>query len=159
MAISPETVRTNTALRNGFRIGGLVLLVLGLIVFIVNGSHVVHAISASSDMNSPDFATGPSIGSVLATMGGFLMIGVSLQLLNLGFLRTALNYAAGEGSQAVRSVSGDIAGGVHDGWAGGRGTPQATTDASAKTGPYCSKCGVRNDAGARFCDACGTALL
>jgi len=25
-------------------------------------------------------------------------------------------------------------------------------------GPYCSKCGVRNDADARFCDSCGSAL-
>ena len=160
-AVSPQTAQTNAALRNGFRIGGLVLLVVGLVVFLYNGSHVVHAISDSSDMSSPHFAEGPSVGSMLATMGGFLLIGISLQLLNLGFLRPAVNYAAGEGSEAIRSVSGDIAGGIREGLAGpgGPGGTGGGVGASERTGPYCSKCGVRNAAGAHFCDACGTALV
>lgn len=150
MAVSPRTAQTNAALRNGLRIGGLLLLAAGLFVFVYNGAHVVHDISGSSDMNSPDFADGPSFGSVLATMAGFLMIGISLQLLNLGFLRTSLNYVAGEGSDAIRSVTGDIA----SGWRGGVGAGSP----AERTGAYCSKCGARNDAGARFCDACGTGL-
>jgi hypothetical protein len=154
MVVSSRTAQTNATLRNAFRIGGLVLLVVGLFVFVYNGSHLVHAISRSSDMNSPDFAEGPSFGTALATMGGFLLIGIGLQLLNLGFLRTAVNYAAGESTEAIRSVTGDIAGGLRDGFGGGA----AGTAAAERTGAYCSKCGVRNDAGARFCDACGTAL-
>ena len=148
MAVSTQTARTNAALRNGFRAGGPVLLAVGLTVLVVNGVHVVHAISASSDMDSPDFAEGPSFGSVLAVMGGLLLAGLGLQLLYLGFLRTAVNYAAGEGSEGIRSVSEDLAAGIRSGWTGGTGG----------AGPYCSKCGVRNDTGARFCDSCGSAL-
>ena len=83
-------------------------------------------------------------------------VGLGLQLLYLGFLRTAVNYVAGEGSEAIHSVSEDLAGGIHDGWVGRDSAP--ATAGNATTGPFCSTCGVRNDAGARFCDACGTAL-
>lgn len=144
MAVDGRVARTNTTIRNAARIGGVVLLVAGLVVFIHFGARVVHDISRGDDMNSPDFATGPSIGTILATMGGFLLIGISLQLLNIGFLRTAADYIAGEGSTALRSVAGDIGAGL-------RGD-------AGKTGAYCPKCGTRGAAGASFCDHCGTAL-
>jgi hypothetical protein len=38
----------------------------------------------------------------------------------------------------------------------GRTVDDRTDD--ARTGPFCTKCGVRNDEAARFCDACGHAV-
>jgi hypothetical protein len=57
---------------------------------------------------------------------------------------------AGFGGAAARFAAGELAPVAKD-------SLDYVTD-SEKTGPFCSKCGVRNDTGARFCDACGTAL-
>lgn len=131
---------TNATTRNVLRVLGIVVLAAGLTVFILCGKDVVHAITASDDLNSPDFAEGPPVGKMLGTMGGFLMIGIGLQLLNLGFLRAQARYLAEEASPAVAT----LAGAVHDGLTG--------------TGPFCSACGTRNDDAARFCDSCGKPL-
>jgi len=159
MAVDPRVVSTNARIRTAARIGGVLVVALGLFLFIHNGANVIHGINQSSDLNSPDFASGPPIGAVLGTMGGFLMTGVGLQLLYVGFLRTATNYVAGEASPALRSVAGDVAGGIRDGLAGVTGGAVAGHEQRAeRTGPFCSACGVRNDAGAHFCDACGAPL-
>jgi hypothetical protein len=130
----------STTARNVLRLLGVVVLVAGLTIFIVCGKDVLHDISASDDMNSPEFAAGPPVGKVLGTMGGFLMMGVGLQLLYLGFLRAQARYLAAETSPAVATVA------------------EAFNRGATANGPYCASCGTRNDRGARFCDACGKAL-
>jgi hypothetical protein len=143
MAVDPQVARTNASIRTGARVLGAVLLVVGLVVFLHSGAQVVHAINRSDDMGDPDFGEGPPFGTVLATMGGFLLIGVSLVVLNVGFLRTQAGYAAGEAGAALRSVARDLAEGAQD---------------AGRSGPYCPSCGVRSDSGDRFCSACGGAL-
>ena len=70
---------------------------------------------------------------------GLPMLAVAGWLLQAGFGGVAARYAAGEVAPVLKDSL-------------------AYVTASEKTGPFCSKCGVRNDDGARFCDACGTAL-
>jgi len=138
MAMSPPT---STTARNVLRASGVVVLLAGLTIFILCGHSLLHTINAPDDINSPDFGNEPApIGAMLGTLGGFLMIGIGLQLLNLGFLRAQANYLAGEASPAIST----LAGAVHDGM--------------AATGPFCSACGTRNDVGAHFCDSCGKPL-
>lgn len=137
MAVDPGTARTNATIRTTARVAGVVLTILGVVLFLWCGTHLLDAMTDDSfDAPSP-------AGWGFGTVGSFALFGIGLQCLNIGFLRAQVNYLAGEGSQAVRSLTGDIAGGLRD---------------DGRTGPYCSRCGVRNDAAARFCDACGNPL-
>ncbi|MBN2151988.1 MAG: zinc ribbon domain-containing protein [Candidatus Lokiarchaeota archaeon] len=56
--------------------------------------------------------------------------------------------------QAARSKSGTA------GFYSPQPAPAAapTIAAPAAGGPFCSKCGAKNDAGARFCNKCGAAM-
>ncbi|MFT4084737.1 MAG: zinc ribbon domain-containing protein [Nocardioides sp.] len=139
MAVEDRTAQTNARIRTSARIGGAVLTVFGGIVFV----------TACTKVFGGGF-DGPGPGWMAAWIGSLVVFGIGLQLLNIGFLRTQANYLAGEAGGAVRSVAGDVAGGIRDASAAG---------SDGRTGPFCSACGVRNDVGARFCDACGTALV
>lgn len=133
---------TNATARNVLRVAGIVVLAAGLTIFILCGKDLIHVMTAPDDLNSPDFGDDSvPIGAMLGTGGGFLMIGIGLQLLNLGFLRAQVRYLAEEASPAVAT----LAGAVHEGLGGANG-------------PFCSACGTRNDAAAHFCDSCGKPL-
>ena len=64
----------------------------------------------------------------------------------------------------ARSVSGEVSPVVKDSAAyltDGKGLLNVGVRdqvGPAATGPYCRSCGTRNDADARFCDSCGTAM-
>lgn len=128
MTDNPAFAR-NHATRNVLRVLGVVLLVAGLYLMITGVSQFV------DDWNSENVDGGP--GPILkAGAGGFLMI-FGLGALNAGFLGAQARYAAGETMPVVKDSMDYV---------------------TERPGPFCSKCGVRNDAEARFCDACGAAL-
>lgn len=128
MTDNPAFAR-NHATRNVLRVLGVVLLVAGLYLMITGVSQFV------DDWNSENVDGGP--GPILkAGAGGFLMI-FGLGALNAGFLGAQARYAAGETMPVVKDSLDYV---------------------TERSGPFCSKCGVRNDAEARFCDACGAAL-
>lgn len=83
----------------------------------------------------------------LFAVGGFL--------LQLGFAQAGARYLAGEAAPVLRD-SMDQLGLRATGAVGTRPTAGSETD--PKSRPYCRSCGVRSDADARFCTACGTAL-
>ncbi|CAN5165040.1 hypothetical protein BH11ACT1_BH11ACT1_31930 [soil metagenome] len=129
------------------RVLGGVLLVAGIYLLVTAG------MAFADEMGSADVNSGP--GSILKLgAGGFLVV-VAFGALNAGFLGAQARYAAGETMPVVK----DSASFLSDGQ-GVLGIGRTVDDApgETKTGPFCSKCGVRNDAGATYCDACGTAL-
>jgi hypothetical protein len=115
-----------------FQIVGPVVAVVGLALFVAG----VRAVFGQFD----DY-DGPTGGDVARFMGGFLLFGVGLQLTYVGWMGKAARYTAGEVSPVIRDAYEQIAN---------------QADQSDRTGPFCSKCGVRQDAEARFCDACGS---
>lgn len=141
MALDAGVARTNARIRTAARIGGVVLTIAGVVLFLWCGKHLLAA------MNDDSFDAPNPAGWGFGAVGSFALFGLGLSLLNIGFLRAQVNYLAGEGSQALRSVAGDIGAGLQD-----------QSPAASSAGPYCSRCGVRNDADARFCDACGNPL-
>ena len=79
----------------------------------------------------------------------FLVGGVGLQG---GFMGAAARYSAGETMPVLKDSASYLSNG--QGLMGvGRTEP-----ANTATGPFCSRCGVRNDAEATFCDSCGSPL-
>jgi len=139
-------LRNQAGARNGLRIAGALLIVAGIVSFVWGITNVNQAMNEFGD---------PRLRHIAGFLGGFLIAGVGLQCLVLGFRGAATRYAAGETMPVVRDSAAYLTDGE-----GILGVGRTVDDApgSAKTGPFCSKCGVRNDEGARFCDACGTAL-
>lgn len=130
---SPGLAR-QTQYRTAFRVLGVVLLIGGAATCIWG---------VTSFANADDM---PGGSTVIAFLGGFLVAGIGLMLLQAGFLGVAARYGAGE----TMPVAKDSAAYLSDG--------EGILGVGRTAGPYCSKCGVRNDADAGFCDACGTAL-
>ena len=128
----------NRSTRNVLRVLGFVLLAAGLYLVVTGGMQFL------DDMNSSDVDSGP--GSILRLgAGGFLCV-FGLGALNAGFLGAQARYAAGETMPVVK----DSAEYLSDG--------EGVLGIGRTAGPFCSKCGVRNDGDARFCDGCGAQL-
>lgn len=120
--------------RNVFRVLGVVLVIGGAATCIWGFTSFVGA---------DEF---PGASTVVAFLGGFLVAAVGLMLLQAGFMGAQARYAAGETMPVVK----DSAEYLSDG--------QGILGVGRSAGPYCSKCGVRNDADATFCDSCGQRL-
>jgi len=120
--------------RTAFRVFGVLLLVGGAAAFVWGVTQV---------FGSDEF---PGGGAVAAFLGGLLVAGVGLMLLQFGFVGAAARYGAGETMPVVK----DSAEYLSDG--------EGVLGIGRTSGPFCSKCGVRNDGDARFCDACGSPL-
>jgi hypothetical protein len=120
--------------RTTFRVLGTLVLVAGIVMF----GYGIAAVFGSEDT--------PGGFQIVCFMGGLLVIGVGLMLLQWGFVGAAARYGAGETMPVVK----DSAAYLTDG--------EGILGVGRTAGPYCSKCGVRNDADAKFCDACGSAL-
>jgi hypothetical protein len=133
--------------------GGL-LLVTGLVLLVVGGIDFVS--QASADPFDPGYEPDPGFGPILMLAAGGFVCVFGLGMLNAGFLGAQARYAAGETAPAVRELGGAFRGEQAD--PGTPGTPVAPVAAVDRAGPFCSSCGVRADAEARFCDACGHAL-
>jgi uncharacterized membrane protein YhdT len=115
--------RNQAGIRTTFRVLGGVVLVVGVVMF----GYGISQVFGSDDV--------PGGFQIACFMGGLLVIGFGLMLLQGGFMGAAARYAAGETMPVVKD---------------------SLTSLSA--GRYCSCCGVRNDEGAKFCDSCGSAL-
>ncbi len=133
MTASPGLAR-QAQYRTTFRVLGAVVLVVGIVTF----GYGIRSVFGSEDA--------PSGAQIAAFMGGLLVVGVGLMLLQWGFVGAAARYGAGETMPVVK----DSAAYLSDG--------EGILGVGRTAGPYCSRCGVRNDGAARFCDSCGTAL-
>ncbi|MEP9362283.1 zinc ribbon domain-containing protein [Nocardioides sp. CN2-186] len=128
--MSSTGLAPSTTTRTVLRVLGFVLLAVG-IVLAINGGMGVADTSDSFD--------GPSNSALAKLVIGMFMVVFGLAALSFGFLGAQARYAAGEAMPVVK----DSLTYLKD---------------EGKTGPFCSKCGVRNDADAKFCDSCGAAL-
>ena len=83
-----------------------------------------------------------------------LLLGPAGWCLQAGFLGAASRYVAGETTPVIKDSAAYLTDGE-----GILGVGRTVDDAQEPaTGPFCSTCGTRNDADARFCDSCGAAL-
>lgn len=135
--------------RTALRVGGAVLLLLGVAVF----GYGLVSVFGSMDSFDP-----PRGGQIAAFIGGLPLIGVGLGMLNAGFLGAQARYVAGETAPVLRDTAAYLSDGE-----GVLGIGRTVDDGSpapgaAASGPFCRSCGVRNDDDARFCDSCGTSL-
>ena len=136
----PGLARQSSA-RTLFRVGGPVLLVVGL-GFVVTA--FVDFFATMDSFGGPEKFWMFFVGLPLVAVGGWLT--------QAGYVGIAARYVAGETMPVVKDSATYFADGR--GIAGvGR-----TEEAAAATGPYCRQCGTRNDADARFCDSCGQSL-
>jgi len=146
-------LRNQPKLRNVFRVAGILLVGIGLVMIVICFSALF------STMNA-DPLTDDSFGPPKRFFLGFIgmpVLAVGGWCLQAGFMGAAARYSAGETMPVVRDSAAYLTDG--EGILGvGRTVDDAPSGRSGKTGPFCSRCGVRNDEGARFCDACGTAL-
>jgi ribosomal protein L40E len=147
----PPGLRGQRTARTVFRVVGVITLVVA-VTFLVIG--------LKDFFGSADSFEGPhKFWMVFVGIFGLAIAGWCLQA---GFMGAAARYAAGETVPTLKDSASYLTDGegvlgigrtVDDG-------PAATATApdQALTGPFCSKCGTRNDAEASFCDRCGAAL-
>ena len=156
---TPPGIRGQQGARTAFRVAGVVLLLVA-IGFLAVGLQDLFATGSSFD--------GPHKFWMIFV--GILLLGPAGWCLQAGFLGAASRYVAGETTPVLK----DSAAYLTDG-RGFLGVGRTVDDAdpapsapsapsappatpSSATGPYCSRCGTRNDADASFCDSCGAAL-
>jgi hypothetical protein len=138
----PPGIRGQRAVRNVFRVVGVVVLVAA-VTFLVIGLKDFFASSDSFD--------GPHrFWMVFVGIFGLAIAGWCLQA---GFLGAASRYVAGEATPVIKDSAAYLTDGE-----GVLGVGRTVDDHQQATGPFCSKCGTRNDAEASFCDSCGAAL-
>lgn len=134
-----------------FRVVGVVSMGIALVLMALAIADFVHTFS------SDDFDAQPTkFWYFFVALPFFIVGGAGLQA---GFMGAAARYGAGETMPVVRDSASYLTDG--EGLLGvGRTVDDrpASSAASSATGPYCRKCGIRNDDTAKFCDACGSAL-
>ncbi|MBB6627259.1 zinc ribbon domain-containing protein [Nocardioides sp. KIGAM211] len=131
--------------RTVFRVAAVVLALLGAYLLYRGFSTFANTDLDVEDTGAPD--------GMLTFLGGGLCLMGALVCANLGFMGAAARYGAGETMPVVKDSAAYLSDGE-----GVLGVGRTVDDAPARTGRFCSSCGVRNDDGARFCDACGSAL-
>lgn len=142
--------------RNGSRVGGLVLTIGGVLTVLIGFGGFVSGM-VTSDIDGPDPKM-MGLFFVMFAVGGFLSV-IGFGLLRVGYLGAAARYGSGELSPVLKDTADYLTDG--EGILGvGRTVDDSgrTPGSSVATGPFCSRCGIRNDTGAKFCDACGSAL-
>ena len=147
----PPGIRGQRAARTVFRVVGVVVLAAA-VTFLVIGLQDFFASSDSFD--------GPhKFWMVFVGIFGLAIAGWCLQA---GFMGAASRYVAGETTPVIKDSAAYLTDG--EGVLGiGRTlddarAASAAPSTAAATGPFCSKCGTRNDGDAAFCDSCGAAL-
>jgi hypothetical protein len=144
-----------TSARRTFRIVGLVLLATGALLAVYGfGSLVAQMFGSGAD----PFAGPQHIGRSFACFaGGGLLLVIGFALAGLGFQGAMARYGAGETMPVVKDSVDYLTDG--QGLLGvGRSVDDAPASKAAAAGEFCRKCGQGQDADARFCNACGTAL-
>lgn len=138
-------LRNQAGLRTAFRVLGL-LAVAGALMLIVTAG--MDFFGSMGSFEGPHKFWMFFVGLPLLAVGGWL--------LQAGFLGAGSRYVAGETAPVVKDAASFLT--------DGRGilnvgaTAATPVDAVPASGPYCRSCGTRNDADARFCDSCGTAM-
>ena len=145
--VPPPGLVGQARVRTTARVIAGVLLVTGAVL-------LARGVSAFlSELDDPAaFDSGP--GSILMAAGGGFCVVLGLVAAQVGWMSAHVRYVAGETMPVVKDSATYLGDGQGLG-AIGR-TPQPGS--STVTGPYCRQCGTRNDAEARFCDACGQSL-
>ena len=138
-----DQARTRTILR----VIGFVMLAAGLVIAGEGGYGLLQQVTSPIDV---DDRRGRDI--LMLGGAGFLVV-FGLAFLNAGFLGATARYSAGE----TMPVMKDSAAYLTDGQ-GLLGAGRTVDEGPDAAGPFCTRCGVRNDAAARFCDACGHAV-
>ena len=147
-------LRQQSGVRTLFRVLGVVLAPLGVLLLAVGFYRFVTFDPSGWDAGPPD-------GFLMFALGGIVAV-VGFGFLNAGFMGASARYTAGETMPVVKDSATYLSDG--EGILGvGRTVDDQTVDEQhvtqrAATGPYCRSCGVRNDEDAKFCDDCGTAL-
>jgi len=159
--------------RTGFRIAGIIAL-LGVAACVYLGIQGIRELDASFDSGGgsacledgsfprmencdKESRSDNTLASPFWFFGAVPLFAVAGFSLQAGFMGAAARYGAGETMPVVRDSAAYLTHG--EGILGvGRTVGDPPGARSGVTGPFCTKCGVRNDEGARFCDACGTAL-
>jgi hypothetical protein len=136
--------RTRTILR----VIGFTMLAAGLVIGAKAGYGLLQEVTSPINVDDPSGA-----GTILTLGGAGFLVVFGLAFLNAGFLGATARYAAGE----TMPVMKDSAAYLTDG-GGQPGADRGGDEGRDATGPFCTRCGVRNDAAARFCDACGHAI-
>jgi hypothetical protein len=143
---TPPGIRGQRSARIVFRVVGLVLLVAALGLLAVG---LQNLFSTADSFDGPD--------KFWMVFVGILLLGPAGWCLQAGFLGAASRYVAGETTPVVKDSAAYLSDGR--GILGvGRTVGDHAHEQAAATGPYCSTCGVRNDADASYCDGCGAAL-
>ncbi len=136
----------------GFEAQGAVRIAARVVGFLALGAGIVLIVIAFRDLmaTGDTFAEPTKFWMFFVGMPLLFIGGVGLQI---GFMGAAARYGAGETMPVVK----DSAAYLTDG-AGLLGIGRTVGGSDPVAGPYCSACGVRNDADAKFCDGCGQAL-
>lgn len=134
--------------RTTLRVIGFALVAAGLAVAVKGGYEFMQ--DAASEVID-DGRSGFS--SILLLGGGGFLVVFGLAALGAGYLGATTRYGAGE----TMPVMKDSAAYLTDGQ-GLLAAGRTADDGPERAGPFCTRCGVRNDATAKFCDACGHAL-
>jgi hypothetical protein len=146
MSTTEPGLREQTTLRTVLRVVGVILLVVALVLLGLGLADFFSSMSSDGE-----FPTRFWMAFV-----GILLLGPALWCLRAGFLGVGLRYVAGEASPVLKDSASYLS--DDEGILGvGRTVDDAPAEAS-ETGPFCSRCGTRNDTGASFCDHCGSAL-
>jgi hypothetical protein len=141
-----DQARTRTILR----VVGFTMLAAGLVIGAKAGYGLLQEMTSPINVDDPSGA-----GTILMLGGAGFLVVFGLAFLNAGFLGATARYAAGE----TMPVMKDSAAYLTDGQGHGQGHPGGGgVEAQDAAGPFCTRCGVRNDGAARFCDACGHAI-
>lgn len=145
--------RNQASARNVFRTLGIVLAVGGLAFVAWGFAGFVSGMDA--ELIGEDST---ETLSLIKFVGGAFATVVGLAFLNAGFGGAAARYAAGETMPVARDSLEFLTDGKGPGHLG-RASGEPVAAVVEKSGPFCSRCGVRNDATATFCDACGDRLV
>ncbi|MCL2613999.1 MAG: zinc ribbon domain-containing protein [Nocardioidaceae bacterium] len=155
MAANPG-LSNQTNVRNTLRIVGPILAVVGIVVFVV----AIKGFVDSANSDTTDLGTGSGSGFPGAAFamffGGFILFAVGMGMTRAGFMGAGARYAVGEFAPVAKDGLEYMTGGRGLGNLGR--SDDAAPDAAAATGPFCRKCGTRNDDSAAFCDHCGASL-
>lgn len=158
MSANPGLSNQSSA-RRTFRLLGLLLLVTGVALVIYGfGGFAMQVVAPMDSVDSVDSMGGPeNIGRYFAAFAvGGLLSTIGLVLAGLGFQGVMARYGAGETMPVVKDSVDYLTDG--QGLMGvGRSVDDAAAPAAA--GEFCRKCGDPQEVGARFCNACGAAVV
>lgn len=142
-------LRQQAGLRTLFRVLGVVLAPLGVLLLAVGFYRFVTFDPSGWDAGPPD-------GFLMFALGGLVAV-TGFGFLNAGFMGATARFTAGETMPVVKDSAAYLSDG--EGILGiGRTVDDPQLAQRAGAGPYCRSCGARNDEDAKFCDGCGTAL-